>query len=77
MLASALVLQGYPNRRSGVIAYPIIAILAFYVLTAWLATLVAASIVVGHAVVEVTQTRRGRRGSRSLYVAAAVMAAGI
>lgn len=76
VLPSALILQGYPESTLGVIAYPIISILAFYLLTRRLAALVVIAVVVGHAIVEVTSDAPWPAWVPLAYVAASVMAAG-
>jgi class 3 adenylate cyclase len=76
LLPVALVLQGYPESTLGVIAYPIISILAFYVLTRGAAMLVAISVVVGHAAVEASSDAPWPAWVPLAYVAAAVVAVG-
>jgi class 3 adenylate cyclase len=75
-LALAMVLMNYPD--SGVVAmgYPIIAILAFYVLARWLAAVVVGSIVVGQGVVAATSDTLWPTWVMLLFVASALLAAG-
>lgn len=75
-LAIAMLLTNYPVSGVVAIAYPVIAILAFYVLVRWLATVVVGLMVVGQATVEVVSDSPWPLWGALLFVASALMTAG-
>jgi len=75
-LALALDLTNYPVSGVIALAYPIIAILAFYVLTRWMAAAVVASAVVAQCVVEATSDTPWPVWTILLFLASTLMAAG-
>jgi class 3 adenylate cyclase len=76
VLPLAMVLTNYPASGFIGIAYPVIAILAFYVLARWMAALVVASVVVLHAVVEATSETPWPMWGMMLFLAPTLLAAG-
>lgn len=75
-LVLALLLTGYPESGIIAIAYPIIAILAFYALVRWLATLVVGLVVVAHALVEALSESPWPMWALLVFIASTLMAAG-
>jgi class 3 adenylate cyclase len=75
-LPLALILTTYPDSGIIAIAYPIIAILAFYVLSRWLAAVVVVSLVVGQALVELTSDTPWPMWSILIFVASTLLVAG-
>jgi class 3 adenylate cyclase len=75
-LALAMVLTNYPDSGIIAIAYPVIAILAFYVLSRWMAAAVVASIVVAQGVVEATSDTPWPVWSILIFLASTLAAAG-
>jgi class 3 adenylate cyclase len=72
----SLHLVGYPNSGIVTIAYPVITILAFYVLVRWLAALMLLLLVAGHGVVEYASDAPWPVWAVLLFVAGALLAAG-
>ena len=75
-LALAMLLTNYPESGLIGIAYPVIAILAFYVMSRWSAAVVVAAMVVGQGVVETLADTAWPTWSMLLFVATTLSAAG-
>jgi len=76
MTPVAMYLVGYPDSGIVAIAYPIIAILAFYVLARWLASVIVACVVIGHAALELISNSPWPAWTMVIFVAGALGAAG-
>jgi len=72
----ALHLVGYPNAGIVTMGYPIIAILAFYLLVRWLAALMLLVLVAGHGVVEYASDAPWPVWGVLLFVAGSLLVAG-
>ncbi len=71
-----LFLIGYPNSGIAAISYPIIAILAFYLLVRWLAFAFVAVLIVGHGVMELFSNVPWPTWVTLVFVTAALLTAG-
>lgn len=76
MTPLSMYLVGYPKSGVVAIAYPIIAILAFYVLSRWLAAVMVGLLVVGHVILEQLSNAPWPLWSIVIFVAGALGAAG-
>ena len=75
-LTGNMLLTHYPQSGIAAIGYPIIAILAFYLLTRWMAVVVITALVVGQGIVEVVSDSPWPLWFGTLFVASSLGAAG-